>query len=56
MQDINMLILSAGRRIELIQCFKKASQKLKIKSKIVVADISNLAPAMYFADKSYIII
>lgn len=55
MQDINILILSAGRRIELIQCFKKASQKLKIKSKIVVTDISNLAPAMYFADKAYII-
>ena len=55
MQVINILILSAGRRIELIQCFKKASQNLKIKSEIVVADISNLAPAMYFADKAYII-
>jgi len=51
--DINILILSAGRRVELVQCFQKAAKKLNIKSKIVAADCSNMAPALYFADKIY---
>lgn len=55
MSSINILLLSAGRRVELIESFKEAAKRLKIESKIVVADISNTAPAIYFADKSYII-
>ena len=53
MREINILILSAGRRVELIQCFKNAAKKLKINSKIVAADISDTAPAIYFADERY---
>lgn len=53
MEKINILILSAGRRVELIQCFKEASKSLKIESTIVAADISDTAPAIYFADKRY---
>jgi len=49
---LNILMLSAGRRVELIQCFKKAASKLNIKSNIVAADCSDTAPALYFADKS----
>lgn len=55
MQEINILVLSAGKRVELIECFKKASKDLKIESKIIAVDISELAPALYFANKSYII-
>lgn len=55
MKNINVLILSAGRRVELIDCFKEAAKKENIKSKIVAADISNLAPAIYFADKYYLV-
>ena len=54
-KEINILILSAGRRVELIKCFKKAAEKLHISSTIVAADLSNLAPAIYFSDKHYII-
>ncbi|HHV94901.1 MAG TPA: ATP-grasp domain-containing protein [Clostridiaceae bacterium] len=53
MTELNVLILSAGRRVELIQCFQKAAQKLNIRSKIVAADCSDTAPALYFADKKY---
>ena len=53
MESINILILSAGRRVELIKCFKEAAQELNISSKIVAADISNTAPAIYFADSHY---
>lgn len=55
MNSINILILSAGRRVELVKCFKKAAESMGIKSNIVTADISTTAPAIYFADKNYII-
>lgn len=55
MKEINVLILSAGRRVELIQCFKRASNELSIQSNIIAVDSSSLSPALYIADKFYII-
>ena len=55
MKDTNILILSAGRRVELIKRFIKAKEMLKIKGNIIAVDISNTAPAIYFADKYYLI-
>ncbi len=55
MKDINILILSAGRRVELIKRFIRAKEKLRISGKVVAVDISNTAPAIYFADKYYLI-
>ena len=55
MQEINILILSAGRRVELIESFKNAKKSLNIEGKIIAVDISELAPALYFADRKYII-
>lgn len=54
-KPINVLILSAGRRVELINCFKRAKERLKIKGSIVAADASELAPALYFADINEIV-
>ncbi len=51
MNELNILILNAGRRVELTQCFQKAAHRLGIKSSVVAADCSDLAPALYFADK-----
>lgn len=51
MDNINVLILSAGRRVELVQCFQYAARKLNIISNIVACDCSDTAPALYFADK-----
>ena len=48
---INILILSAGRRVELVNCFKAARDRLGISGKVVACDASNLAPALYFADE-----
>lgn len=50
MKEINILILSAGRRVELTQCFQKAAKKLGVPSKVVAGDCSETAPALYFAD------
>ena len=51
----NVLILSAGRRVELVNCFKNARDRLGIKGNIVAADCSELAPALYFADMNEIV-
>ena len=55
MKEINVLILSAGRRVELVNCFKAARDRLKIKGKVYTADISTTAPALYFSDNYFII-
>ena len=47
----NLLVLSAGRRVELIKCFKRAASELKVTGKVIAVDCSDTAPALYFADK-----
>lgn len=49
---MNFLILSAGTRNKIIQYFKKA---LDGKGLVIAADCSNIAPALYDADKYYIV-
>ena len=49
---MNILILSVGTRNKIIQYFKK---EIKDEGKIVVTDMSLLAPAIYEADKYYIV-
>lgn len=53
MVEINVLILSAGRRVELVKLFQRAAKKLNINSKVIAGDCSDLAPALYVADKAY---
>lgn len=48
----NILILSAGTRNKVVQYFKKA---LNGDGRVVATDCSNLAPAIYDADKYYIV-
>lgn len=55
MKEYNILILSAGRRVELVQSFQKAAKKLNIKSNVVAGDCSESAPAIYFADRKVIL-
>lgn len=55
MTAYNILILSAGRRVELIQSFINAAQKLNIESNVVAGDCSGTAPALYFANKKVIL-
>ena len=49
---MNILILSAGTRDKIIQYFKK---ELSGAGKVIATDMSNLAPAIYEADKYYIV-
>ena len=49
---MNILILSAGTRNKIVQYFKK---ELKNKGKVIATDCSELAPAIYEADRYYIV-
>lgn len=54
-KEYNVLILSAGRRVELVNCFKNARDKLGINGKVYAADMNCTAPALYFADEKEIL-
>jgi len=49
---MNILILSAGTRNKVVQYFKKT---VGATGKVVATDMSNLAPAIYEADKFYLV-
>ena len=52
---VKVLFTSAGRRVELLQAFKKAFSELDIQGEIIATDINPLAPSLYFSDKVYIV-
>lgn len=52
MKPINILILSAGTRNKIVQYFKKT---LCENGKVIATDMSTIAPAIYEADKYYIV-
>lgn len=54
-QLINILITSCGRRVELVNAFKAARDKLGICGDIIGADCTDTAPALCFTDKKYVI-
>lgn len=49
---MNILFCSVGRRCELLKDFRKT---MGDKGKIVVTDMTNIAPAIYFSDKHYMV-
>ena len=52
---MKILFTSVGRRVELMQAFKKAAQELGVDLTIIGADISNTAPALFFCDETKIV-
>ncbi len=50
--SVNILILSAGTRNKVVQAFKKELAGI---GKVVATDCSNIGPAIYDADKAYIV-
>lgn len=52
MKPISVLILSAGTRNKIVQYFKKT---LGENGKVIATDMSTIAPAIYEADKYYIV-
>lgn len=52
---MKILFTSVGRRVELIQAFRLAAQKLNVDLIIIGADISDTAPALFFCDEKKIV-
>ena len=52
MMELNVLLLSVGTRNKIVQYFKRTFDGI---GKIIATDMSELAPAIYEADKHYIV-
>ena len=52
---MKILFTSVGRRVELMQAFRKAADDLEIDLTIIGADITESAPALYFCDETRIV-
>lgn len=52
---MRILFTSVGRRVELMQAFRAAAERLNVELKIYGADITESAPALYFCDKTVIV-
>lgn len=52
---MKILFTSVGRRVELVQAFKKAADDLQIDVTVIGADIVPDAPALYFCDQVEIV-
>jgi len=51
----NILFLSAGRRVELLRFARETLNKKDIPAQIFACDMSPTAPALFFADKQFIV-
>lgn len=52
---INILFSCIGRRVSLLECFRKAAKSLKIQAKFIGTDITNLSPALQRCDQKFIV-
>lgn len=52
---MKILFTSVGRRVELMQAFRKAADELKVALTIIGADITDSAPALYFCNETRIV-
>ena len=52
---MKVLFTSVGRRVELMQAFRTAAQKLGVERILYGSDISESAPALFFCDRTVIV-
>lgn len=50
MKELHILVIGAGRRVELLQAFRQAALKLNINLKLYGADMAGTAPALAYCD------
>lgn len=55
MTTVNVLLISVGRRVELVRLFRQAYQELGLEGRIVAVDVDPLAPALQEADSSHLV-
>ena len=54
MQEINILITAASRRVALIRAFGRALRRLGIIGNVITTDLNSLSPGLYFGERHYI--
>jgi carbamoyl-phosphate synthase large subunit len=55
MDTFNILLSSAGRRVELLQIFRDTLRELGLRGDVIAADMSPLSAAMQSADRSFVV-
>lgn len=55
MTRVNLLLISAGRRVELVRLFRRAYRDLGLEGRIVAVDLDPLAPALREADSWHLV-
>ena len=53
--DVTLLMLNAGRRIELLRAFRRAFEALSLSGRIVTTDVTELAPAWHEGDAAHLL-
>ena len=53
--NLNILFSCIGRRVSLLESFRKAAKSLKIQAKFLGTDITNLSPALQLCDEKFIV-
>ncbi len=53
--EVNVLLASGGRRVELLRAFKRAYDELSLPGKIITVDVDPLAPALMEAHRYYMV-
>jgi len=54
-KTLNILMTCVGRRVSLVQAFRRTLDDLGLKGQVFAADWSPLAPAFYAADKGFLV-
>lgn len=54
MTAVNLLLVSAGRRVELLRLFRSAYARLGLSGRILATDVDPLAPALHEADARFL--
>lgn len=54
-RPFTILVSSAGRRVSLARTFRQTIAELGIPGRVIAADLSDLAPAMHYADARFIV-
>ncbi|MCL2877287.1 MAG: ATP-grasp domain-containing protein [Acidobacteria bacterium] len=54
MQEINILITAASRRVALVRAFGRALRRLGIIGNVITTDLNSLNPGLYFGERHYI--
>lgn len=54
-RQLRILISSVGRRVELVQAFRRAARRLRVPVKLYGTDVTMLAPAMHHVDEPVLV-